>query len=125
LPGNWFFLLLLLMHLLTPSVTLPAADISGTLPASFSRLNRLELLDLEFNFLGGTISQQQLCPERNVLQAVYLRANNFTGSLNLTACRRLEVADIQVRVTAIKSGNSGSSSRQQQQQQQRQRQRQL
>uniref|UniRef100_A0A383VRU3 Leucine-rich repeat-containing N-terminal plant-type domain-containing protein n=1 Tax=Tetradesmus obliquus TaxID=3088 RepID=A0A383VRU3_TETOB len=69
--------------------------ISGTVPASFSRLNKLSLLDLEFNFLQGSLSPQQLCPAGNVLQAVYLRANNFTGSLNLTACRRLEVADIQ------------------------------
>jgi hypothetical protein len=74
------------------------ADISGSVPASLSQLSKLKLLDLEFNFLAGKLAPQQLCPAGNVLQAVYLRANNFTGSLNLTACRRLEVADIQVRV---------------------------
>jgi hypothetical protein len=86
------------------------ADISGTVPASFSKLNRLALLDLEFNFLWGSLTPQQLCPERNVLQAVYLRGNNFTGSLNLTACRRLEVADIQVRRGDSSSSSSSSGS---------------
>jgi hypothetical protein len=101
------------LHQPTANVLLPAAmpvnptadaaaaapaDISGSVPASLAQLNRLKLLDLEFNFLAGGLAPATLCPAGNVLQAVYLRANNFTGSLNLTACRRLEVADIQVRL---------------------------
>lgn len=38
-----------------------------------------------------------MCPPGNRLNALMLRANNFTGSLNLSTCNNLTVLDLQVR----------------------------
>lgn len=82
-------------------------DLTGTVPAQLSRLTHLTQLDLEFNFLHGELTQGQLCgAANNSLQAVYIRANNFTGPLNLTQCRHLEVADIQVGSRAVQSAGA-------------------
>lgn len=73
------------------------ADLTGTVPATLARLQQLEQLDLEFNLLSGSLGQQHLCPStNNSLQTLYLRANNFTGPLELGNCRQLQVVDIQV-----------------------------
>lgn len=73
-----------------------SADISGTVP-DLSALKKLRQLDIEFNFLRGQLDGQLLCPEGNRLNALMLRANNFTGSLNLSSCGNLTVLDLAVR----------------------------
>jgi hypothetical protein len=73
------------------------ADIIGTVPASLSALNQLRQLGLEFNFLSGSLSKEVVCPEGNRLNALLLRANNFTGPLDLRDCGNLTVVDVQVR----------------------------
>ncbi len=58
-------------------------------------------MDLEFNFFTGGINSDELCPPGfpgSSLTALYLRANNFSGPLNMANCRSLEVLDIQACV---------------------------
>jgi hypothetical protein len=72
------------------------ADISGTVP-DLSGLTELRQLDLEFNFFNGSLKGEQFCPVgNNKLNALMLRANNFTGSLDLRTCQNLTVLDMQV-----------------------------
>lgn len=84
-----------LPSVLTEFWPLPA-DLTGTVPATLANLKQLQHLDLEFNFLSG--SMQFLCNTTdNSLETLYLRANNFSGPLNLTKCLQLQIADVQVR----------------------------
>jgi hypothetical protein len=46
-------------------------------------------------FAGG-LKGEHLCQEGNRLSSLMLRANNFTGPLNLTGCTNLTVLDLQV-----------------------------
>jgi hypothetical protein len=72
-----------------------SADITGSVPV-LSSLTQLRQLDLEFNFFSGQLSGRQLCPPGNRLHALMLRANNFTGPLDLRTCWNLTVLDVQV-----------------------------
>lgn len=73
------------------------ADMTGSVPTSLSNLTQLKQLDLEFNFFDGHLTAEQLCPTGSNLTALMLRANNFSGPLNLTRCSSLVVVDLQVR----------------------------
>lgn len=51
---------------------------------------------LFFCFVAGRLNGEHLCPEDNWLSSLMLRANNFTGSLDLRSCTNLTVLDLQV-----------------------------
>jgi len=76
------------------------ADMTGSVPASLSNLTQLKQLDLEFNFFDDRLTAEQLCPTGSNLTALMLRANNFSGPLDLTRCGSLVVVDLQVRAAA-------------------------
>ncbi len=71
------------------------ADLTGTVPESVGRMDNLTELNLEFNFLRGSL-ENVLCREANKMQALWMRGNDFTGPLNLTACVQLRLVDLQV-----------------------------
>lgn len=78
-----------------PAPAVPA-DLTGTVPPEISQLTQLQQLDLEFNFLSGTLDQHLCMTTNNSLTTLYLRANNFSGPLDLSKCQQLQIVDIQV-----------------------------
>lgn len=71
------------------------------MPATIAELTQLEQLDLEFNFLSGKLDKHLCATADNKLETLYLRANGFTGPLNLSNCSRLQIVDIQVSRTLL------------------------
>eukprot|EP00878_Enallax_costatus_P008958 GHUV01009368.1.p1 GENE.GHUV01009368.1~~GHUV01009368.1.p1 ORF type:complete len:379 (+),score=81.93 GHUV01009368.1:269-1405(+) len=74
---------------------LASNNLTGTVPPQLSQLTQLQQLDLEFNFLSGSLDQHLCVTANKSLVTLYLRANNFTGPLDLSNCHQLQIADIQ------------------------------
>ena len=59
---------------------LEQGDISGTIPASYGELERLLILDMDFNQLTGTL--QETLFDLNSLQQLDLNDNDITGTIS-------------------------------------------
>jgi hypothetical protein len=64
------------------TLSLPSQGLMGTLPATWSRLNRLQRMDLSFNSLRGTLPAQWSGISRlTIIVGLNLRANSLNGTL--------------------------------------------
>lgn len=72
------------------------ADLTGTIPLSIRELTNLQHVFLSFNKLRGSLNGRVCTRRGDPLEVLILRANFFTGTVNMTGCQQLLLLDLTV-----------------------------